>query len=210
MPLPALIPIALSVLPELARWAFGKDASDATSRITTTVGAVLGTTDPTEVQAALQDPIKAAQLKTELVKIDSDFKLEMFRLEIQSAADARAMAGKSTLIARAQVTFGAVIIGIVAATVIAPLFSYRQIEINPFIAATFGAVVQFFFGNSTSANAANTVTASVMNRVGNMMGYNRPQQNVSAPLADTVYVNPNGGTTTNDANELEWGRIAGG
>lgn len=64
-----LIPIAMTVIPEIANWIAGDRAGKVASQIASVVSNVTKTDDPAAAQAALGDQQVAAQLRIELAKI---------------------------------------------------------------------------------------------------------------------------------------------
>jgi hypothetical protein len=65
-----LIPLALSVAPELARWLCGDGAEEIKAAIAKAVQTVTGTADPTASGAMLQqNPAAQAQLRIQLVQL---------------------------------------------------------------------------------------------------------------------------------------------
>ena len=69
----ALIPLALTVAPEIARWLFGEEAEKTTAAVSQAVQTVTGTADADAATATLQkDPLAAAQLRLQLVQIATD------------------------------------------------------------------------------------------------------------------------------------------
>jgi hypothetical protein len=92
----ALIPIAIALAPQLARWLLGSDAEDTAKAVENATVAVLGSADPDTVGEAIKDPEKAAQLRAQLAQIAADkekaergAELEELKLQIQDAASAR-------------------------------------------------------------------------------------------------------------------------
>jgi hypothetical protein len=66
----ALIPLALSLAPEIGRWLFGPSGAATASAVVQAVQAVAGTADGAAAQAALsKDPAAAAQLRIRLAEI---------------------------------------------------------------------------------------------------------------------------------------------
>jgi hypothetical protein len=66
----ALIPLAVTVAPELAKWLFGSGAEKTGAAVAQAVQAVTGTADPDAAEAALaRDPAAAAQLRVQLAQI---------------------------------------------------------------------------------------------------------------------------------------------
>jgi hypothetical protein len=69
----ALIPLAISVAPEIAKWLFGSNAAAATNQVTQVVQAVTGTSDPAAVEATLLGkPELATQLRVQLAQVAVD------------------------------------------------------------------------------------------------------------------------------------------
>jgi hypothetical protein len=94
-----LIPIALSLLPDLGRWIGGERGADVASRAAGVVRAVTGTDDPAEAQRALDalPPEEAASLRIRLAEIaaaaEADVRaaeLETLRATLADIAGARA------------------------------------------------------------------------------------------------------------------------
>lgn len=92
----ALIPIAISLAPQLARWLLGSGAEDTAKAVENAAVAVLGSADPDAVGEAIKDPEKAAQLRAQLAQIAADkekaereAELEDLKLRIQDGASAR-------------------------------------------------------------------------------------------------------------------------
>ncbi len=68
----ALIPLLISIVPEIAKLIAGDTAGDVVQRVATVATTVLGTSDPAAVTAALADPAKLSDLRIELAKIAAD------------------------------------------------------------------------------------------------------------------------------------------
>jgi hypothetical protein len=69
----ALIPLAISLAPEVAKWLFGAGAERVTEKVGAAVQAVTGAADPDAAMAALSGkPELAVQLRTELAKIAAE------------------------------------------------------------------------------------------------------------------------------------------
>jgi hypothetical protein len=98
----ALIPLVLSIAPEIADWLFGPSAGAATESVTKVVGAVTGTTDPEAAAAALADkPELATQLKVQLAQIAAQDRqatraaeLDTLKASLSDVADARGQTEK--------------------------------------------------------------------------------------------------------------------
>ncbi len=107
----ALLPLALSIAPEISRWLFGKTAAVTTDAVVQAVQAVTGTSDAEAASAVLQkDPAAAAQLRIQLAQIAADqdkaaraADLEQLAATFRDTSDARAqivaLSGQKTAIA---------------------------------------------------------------------------------------------------------------
>ena len=93
----ALIPLALSLAPEIGKWLFGKDGEATTAAVVQAVQTVTGTTDDTSAAAALaRDPMLASQLRVQLAQIAATQEaaahqadLDMLSAQLKDTADAR-------------------------------------------------------------------------------------------------------------------------
>ena len=93
-----LIPLALSIAPELARWLFGDKAEATTAAVSSAIARVTGTPDEAAAQAVLaRDPQVAATLRVELARIASEAdaafrqaELGTLQAALKDVADARA------------------------------------------------------------------------------------------------------------------------
>lgn len=148
-----LIAAALGMAPAVIELLAGKRAGGL---VEAAAEAMVGTSDP----AAVRDlpPDQQAALRQELARIA----LEVRRAELADTQHARDTGSKSGLIAWAQVIGGAAVLLTWVSAHLMLLF----LGVPPESAATitlvvsgistaFGAVMQFFFGNSTAASAAN-------------------------------------------------------
>ena len=124
----ALIPLALTLAPEISKWLFGEQAEHTAAAVTAAVETVTGTTDAEAATAKLQqDPAAANQLRLQLAQIAADREhaahtadLDQLTATLRDTADARtqtialasqkaAMAWSAPVIsAVVLVTFGAV------------------------------------------------------------------------------------------------------
>ncbi len=107
----ALIPLAIGVAPELAKWLFGSGAAKTTQAVTQAVETVTGTADADAAAAVLsRDPAAAVQLRVQLAQIaaaqeaEADAaQLDSFKTSIVDIASARSqtttLAGQHSLIA---------------------------------------------------------------------------------------------------------------
>lgn len=95
-----LIPLALSIAPELARWLFGDKAEATTAAVGSAIARVTGTPDGSAAQAVLaRDPQIAATLRVELARIAAEAEassrqseLGTFQAALKDVADARSQA----------------------------------------------------------------------------------------------------------------------
>jgi hypothetical protein len=174
----ALLPLILTMAPEIARWVSGNQAAAITGKAAEVVQMVTGTSDPDEATAVLQDPAKATELRVALAKIAADAEAAQRQAELAAlqagladVANARAAAGASPLIARTQVGLAIGIIGMFAAVLV--MMATRGVPqgaeslFNILLGALIAgqtAVVSFFFGNSTSGHAANNAMAAALAR----------------------------------------------
>jgi hypothetical protein len=169
----ALLPLALGLMPELAKWIAGDKAGTVAVQAADIVRTVTGADDRATAEALLADPTKASELRIRLAEIAAQreaaadlARLENFRAVVADAANARAASSASPLIARAQVTLAAVITPMFGLTLV--LAATRGVPpgidllLGALIAASPG--VTAFFGNSTSGHTANNTLAALAGR----------------------------------------------
>jgi hypothetical protein len=154
----ALLPLALGLVPELAKWIAGDKAGTVAAQAADIVRTVTGTEDPAAAAAVLQDPAKAMELRIALANIA----LEQERARLADVANARQMGTQVSLIARAQVVGGAAILCVWAFMVLRmavyglpPGAAEFYATVLAGVSGVLGGILQFFYGNSTAANAAN-------------------------------------------------------
>ncbi len=102
-----LIPLALSIAPELARWLFGDKAEATTAAVSAAITQITGTPDQAAAQAVLaRDPQVAANLRVELARIAADAEaasqqatLGTLQAGLKDVADAR---GQTIALAQAR------------------------------------------------------------------------------------------------------------
>ena len=93
----ALIPLAISLAPELAQWLFGSRAAATTQAVAQAVQVVTGTADETAAQTVLaRDPQLATQLRVQLAQIaaaaeqaERQGELDGLAAQLKDVADAR-------------------------------------------------------------------------------------------------------------------------
>jgi hypothetical protein len=97
-----LLPLLAPLVPRIAEWFGGEDAAETAVVVQAAVVAVAGSTDPSRVAKALQDPTKAAEMVSELAKIAADREaardrvmLDTLKAELGDVADARRMASEA-------------------------------------------------------------------------------------------------------------------
>lgn len=107
----ALIPLAVTVAPELAKWLFGSGAEQTTQAVAQVVQSVTGTSDPDAAQGVLaRDPALAAQLRVQLAQIaaqrqaeEDAARLDAFKAGAADIANARqqtvTLAGQHSVVA---------------------------------------------------------------------------------------------------------------
>ena len=119
----ALIPLALTIAPEIAKWLFGEGADKTTAAVAAAVETVTGTADADAATAKLQqDPAAASQLRLQLARIAAEQEraaraadLDLLAATLRDTADARAQTvalatQKATLAWSAPVISGVVLV----------------------------------------------------------------------------------------------------
>lgn len=92
-----LIPLVLSIAPEIAKWLFGDDAAKVTTQVAGVVQQVAGTVDPDIAATRLAgDPAMANDLRVKLAQIAAD------RERAQREADQAALAAQLADVANAR------------------------------------------------------------------------------------------------------------
>lgn len=94
----ALIPLALTIAPEIGKWLFGSSGEKTATAVAQVVRSVTGTPDATAAQSVLaRDPKLAVQLRVELAKIAAQAEAEAqadqlatLKQQLADVADARA------------------------------------------------------------------------------------------------------------------------
>jgi hypothetical protein len=107
----ALIPLALTLAPEIARWLSGDTADQTAASVTQAVQTITGTSDPDAAAAVLQrDPATGSRLRVQLAQIAADQEraartadLNVLTTKLGDAANARnqtiALSGQKSAIA---------------------------------------------------------------------------------------------------------------
>lgn len=156
----ALLPLALSVLPGIIDLIAGDKAGKVAGLAASAVATITGTTDPVAAKAVLDaDPGKAADLRAKL----ADIALEHRRLEIAEMQSVRNLSAAVPLVAKTQVA-GFAAFFLVWSSMIARINIWglpEGADVATFantlaaVSAILGLIIQFFYGNSTAAHAAN-------------------------------------------------------
>ncbi|HWX48109.1 MAG TPA: hypothetical protein VNZ61_08655 [Roseomonas sp.] len=149
----ALIAAALGLAPELIRLLAGDKAAGVA---TAAAEAIAGTSDPDKIKNL--PPDQQAELRKALAQIA----LQQLQAEYADRASARQVGAQNKLIAWAQVTGAAIVLGIWGAMALRLAFNGlpagNEVVFSTLFASVsgvLGAVQQFFFGNSTASKAAN-------------------------------------------------------
>ena len=90
LPLAALLPLVASLAPGLIKHLAGDKAGAIAGEVAAAVTRVAGSDDPAEVELALVDPARAAELRIELARLESSAETERLRLVLADVAGARA------------------------------------------------------------------------------------------------------------------------
>ena len=158
----ALIPLALSLAPEIGKWLFGAAGEKTTQAVVQAVQAATGTTDDTAAAAALaRDPTLASQLRVQLAQIAATQEaasqqavLDTLTAQIKDTADARA---QTVALAQAHsaIAYGPPVISLV-------------------VLATFGAVLWMTLTNEAprgSETIINMMLGTLAAMATNVVGY---------------------------------------
>jgi hypothetical protein len=86
----ALLPLLISIVPEIAHWIAGDTAGTVAQKVADVAQTVLGTTDPAAAATLLADQGKVSDLRIALAKIGAD--VERAKLDAQTAAITAALA----------------------------------------------------------------------------------------------------------------------
>lgn len=98
LPLAALLPLVASLAPGLVKHLAGERAGAVAGEVATAINAVVGSQDPAEVELALADPARAADLRLDLARIEQAAETERVRMLLADVAGAR---GQTVELARA-------------------------------------------------------------------------------------------------------------
>jgi uncharacterized membrane protein YdbT with pleckstrin-like domain len=125
----ALIPLAISLAPEIAQWLFGEKAEATTQAVANVVQTVTGASDAAGAEAVLsRDPQAAAQLRLQLAQLAAQAQQAARQAEL----DDMAARFKDTADARAQT---------VALANSKSMIAYGAPGVSVVVLATFGVVM---------------------------------------------------------------------
>lgn len=173
----ALIPVALSLVPSLARWLVGEKAGEVSARVAGVVEAVTGTTSASLAGIALGDPAKAAELRIRLAEIERQSEAEERTAYLADIASARnqtvSLAQAASSIAWAAPIISVVVVAGFFACTLVMLFVERTWDertaglLNTLYGALilgFGQVTSYWLGSSAgskrSGDAVREIAAS--------------------------------------------------
>lgn len=199
----ALLPLVLSLAPEIAKWLIGNKAEAVTQQAVEVVQAITGTSDPTEAARVAADPQKALELKVALAKVAADAqatqaneRIETLRAEINDVANARAqtiaLAEAHSPISWSAPTLSFVIVlGFLCVPFVSKFFGYSidQIWLGALIGA-FANVVNYWLGSSASGKRAQEAVQTVAQRSSDQVNANSARDSKNPPPAPPVVVVP--------------------
>ena len=191
-----LVPLAISLVPELVRLIAGDKAGSVATSVADVVSQVTGTTDPSEAQARIaQDPAIAANLRVRLAEIalqaqvakeEADEKkrqaeLEEIRLSMQNTVNARDtlrdLAQEHSWIAAAPVVVSVVVtVGFFAFLIVLLFNGLKGVDnigaqiINIAVGALtagFATVINFWLGSSQGSRSKDTAARELQVEQGN-------------------------------------------
>jgi hypothetical protein len=164
--LPALIPLALTLAPMLARHLAGAEAAAVTAQVAEAARAVVGTDDAEEVRARLEaDPTRRADLAIELARIAAEreaaehaAQVEALRIAAADRTDARSMARAGGLLGLGALLVTVIsallltsVLGVLAFTEIPPGNRDVVMMLAGAIAGMATAAFQFWVGSSSGS-----------------------------------------------------------
>jgi hypothetical protein len=89
LPLATLLPLVASLAPGLIKHMAGDKAGAIAGEITSAIGAVVRSEDPAEIDLALRDPQRAADLRLELARIEAEQERAILAATLADVANAR-------------------------------------------------------------------------------------------------------------------------
>ena len=166
----ALIPLAISIAPEIARWLFGSEAEKTTAAVSQMVQVITGTSDEAAQQAAIErNPELAGRLRLELARLAAQAeedarKAEVSLLSIQLADVAGARTQTIALAqARSPVAYGAPVVSVIVLATFGSVMSLALMRAIPSgsetilnmllgsLAAMATSVVSYWVGSSAGS-----------------------------------------------------------
>jgi hypothetical protein len=219
--MPALLPLILSLAPELARLLAGDRAGTITSRATDLVRTVTGTDDPDAAAVVLQDPAKAAELRIRLAEIAAEAETARLQAVLADAAGARAqtvqLAQAGSSIAWAAPVVSLIVVAGFFACVWLLMLSPRAWDertaalLNVLFGALtigFGQVTNYWLGSSAGSKASGDAVRAIAT---SQPGPAANQATVATTAPVTVNPPPPSppGTTADDLNAGELARAQG-
>lgn len=219
----ALLPLLVSLVPEVAKLIAGDRAGTVAAQVVEVARTVVGTDDPATAAAVLSDPGKLADLRIRLAEIAAQreaaatqARLEEMKAAVADTANARAQT-VALAAAHSPIAWGAPIVSLVVTIGFFGSFAVlatRNFAPDPGAAAmlnimvgalgaAFAGIVQFWTGSSAgSARKTDIIAQQAM----------QPQQLQAPPIATTGDVTVNNpspsppGTTADDLNAQQLGR----
>jgi hypothetical protein len=209
----ALLPLALGLVPEMAKWIAGDKAGTVAAQAADIVRTVTGTEDPAAAAAVLQDPAKAMELRIALANIA----LEQERARLADVANARqqtvTLAQAGSGIAWAAPTISVVIVAGFFGCVVLLFMIERSWDertanlLNVLFGALipgFSQVANYWLGSSAGSKASGDAVRAIA------AGTSNAPSPVTVAQAGTVNAAPQpspAGTTADDLNTRELTRV---
>jgi hypothetical protein len=108
-----LVPLLLGIAPTVASWILGDRTGGAVEKVTGIAREILGTDDPSGIEAAIaRDPNTAQQFKTALIQAEADARRQEFealKAQLTDVQNARSQT-VSLAQARSPIAYGAVVV----------------------------------------------------------------------------------------------------
>ncbi|EHL99401.1 hypothetical protein HMPREF9946_03163 [Acetobacteraceae bacterium AT-5844] len=203
-----LIPVALSLLPSLAKWIGGDGAGEVATRAADVVRTVTGADNPADAALAVSDPAKAAELRVALAKIEREAEAAERAAFLADLASARqqtvALAQAGSGIAWAPAIISTVIVvGFFVCTLVM-LFVERTWDertaglLNTLYGALilgFGQVSNYWLGSSSGSKRSGDAVREIA---------------TARPAAAPVVISTSGPVTTDSLNDASLAAARGG
>lgn len=203
-----LIPVALSLLPSLAKWIGGDGAGEVATRAADVVRTVTGADNPADAALAVSDPAKAAELRVALARIEREAEAAERAAFLADIASARqqtvALAQAGSSIAWAAPIISTVITAAFFAVLC--LVALRDNDWPPQVAtvvnvmlgtlgAGFTQVVQYWLGSSSGSKRSGDAVREIA---------------TARPAAPPVVISTSGPVTTESLNDASLAAARGG